>query len=240
MHEPAWPGTLVTLSSEERAICNRFYFAEDGHDYANAHDLLRTALSQVAPVEPSQWRFERIGHGKPVILPSGADGRNGGDPPSFNLSHTRGLVACAIAQRIVVGVDIERTDRVQDVLELAERFFSPLEIATIRDRPDDAARALAFVELWTLKEAFIKAIGVGLSQPLSSMTFVLSGCDLIEFTAPAGFDPRIWHFALFEPIPRVRLAVAACHPAPPRFVARSIRRDTIIPIRLLRSTRSAT
>jgi len=58
--------------------------------------------------------------GKPFILSSGGQATSGGEPPSFNVSHTRGLVACAIAQHMVVGVDVERADRVRDGLKMAE------------------------------------------------------------------------------------------------------------------------
>src|SRR5207244_10970206 len=101
----------ATLSSDERAHCDRLRQPEDRRDYAFAHHLLRTSLSRYHPVLPVDWEFDANGFGKPCLRPSSALPH----PPSFNLSHTRGVVACAIATALPVGVDVERLDRPIDV-----------------------------------------------------------------------------------------------------------------------------
>ena len=190
------------LSIDECERRDRFRFPEDRRDYAHAHDLLRRSLSRYAPTPPQEWSFNAGAHGKPFLADGGL---------SFNLSHTRGLVACAIARSLSVGVDVERTARALDFDKLAARFFSAQETASLSSgRTDSGTR---FFDLWTLKEAFIKAIGKGLSQPLSSFSFDLDGDErIVRFTAPPGFDAAEWRFALYAPMPDARLAVGVHAP----------------------------
>jgi 4'-phosphopantetheinyl transferase len=121
---------------------------------------------------------------------------------------------------MAIGVDVERTDRIVEFEMLAARFFSASETAALaRIRTDPRTR---FYDLWTLKEAFIKATGKGLSQPLSSFGFDLDAdAHSIRFAAPAGMDAAEWHFALYAPLPAARLAVAAhaSHPGVVRWRA---------------------
>jgi 4'-phosphopantetheinyl transferase len=202
----------ATLSAEERVRADRFIFAKDRHEYTLAHDLLRRCLSMYRHVEPSAWEFETAPDGKP-FLP-------GDRSLAFNLSHTRGLVACAIGTGMPVGVDAEGATRVSDAGAIAERYFSLSEVASL-GRRRDAAHKLRFLELWTLKEAFIKAVGVGLSQPLDSMSFALDDEGAIAFEPPPGFAASEWHFAMFEVAGSLRIAVAAQAATPPRFIARA-------------------
>ena len=201
----------VTLSAGERLRADRFHFAEDCRDYTLAHDLLRRCLSTYRPVEPDAWDFQTDAAGKPSLR---------SDPTlSFNLSHTRPLVACAIAAGTPVGIDVERTTRLVDAGELAERYFSPFEVASLARCAESAVRP-RFLELWTLKEAFVKAVGVGLTMSLDSMSFALDDDHGIVFQPPPGYTASEWHFALFEPAACARMAVAIQAAVPPRFVAR--------------------
>jgi 4'-phosphopantetheinyl transferase len=172
----------ASLSVEERARCARFRFPRDRRDYAIAHDLLRRSLDG----------FER-----------------NTVPPSFSLSHARGIVACAIAADMPIGVDAERIDRSMAVDELAERHFTRSEMAALQRSPD-SARSTLFVELWTLKEAFVKAIGLGLTLAPNMMSFELDERGSVRFTPPPGIDGQSWHFALFAPSESTRVAVAVC------------------------------
>lgn len=192
------------LSLEECARRDRFRVPEDRRDYAHAHDLLRRSLSVYAPTPPVEWRFDAGAYGKPALADGGL---------SFNLSHTRGLVACVIARSLPVGVDVERTTRDVELDLLAARFFSAPETASLSICRTDARTR--FFDLWTLKEAFIKATGKGLSQPLRSFSFDLDVDDRsIHFAAPDGFDAAEWQFALYAPLPDARLAVAVHAPRP--------------------------
>ena len=201
------PGAIsaarATLSADERARCERFRLARHRRDYVLAHDLLRRSLSRYDDVAPGQWQFSSTADGKPFV-----SGPASVVPHalSFNLSHTPGLVACAVARTMPVGVDVERTDRAADIEQLGERYFSRLELIAL-NRGGGGAR-LRFFELWTLKEAVVKATGAGLSQPLRAMTFDLDQDGVIAFVPPPAMDAAEWHCALYGPSPDTRLAVA--------------------------------
>ena len=198
----------ATLSAEERARADRLRFPHDRRDYVVAHDLLRRSLSTLDPLEPGEWQFDVNEHGKPHVRPAvPGDGSNERRALSFSLTHTRGLVACAIGFNVRVGVDVERLDRDVAAAEVAARFFAPREVAALQ-QCDAASRTLRFVELWTLKEAYVKAIGLGLTQPLSALSFDLED-DAIAFTSPSS-DRASWSFAVFAPSPSTRMAVAVC------------------------------
>ncbi len=203
------------LSTEERARRDRLSFAADRRDFTLAHDLLRRALSRCADRHPGEWRFRTDHYGKPSIESS--------DPQllalSFSLSHTRGCVACAITSNAPLGVDVERSDHIPHAQEMADQYFSERETACLRQCSDEL-RNVRFAELWTLKEAFLKATGVGLSGSLNSASFRFHDSGHIEFSAPSAIDPHEWHFALFEPVSDYRLGVAIHSVAHPRFVMR--------------------
>jgi 4'-phosphopantetheinyl transferase len=130
---------------------------------------------------------------------------------SFNIAHTHGFVACVVTVDAPVGIDVERTDRLTDFDALAARFFSAPEVDAMKGR-DDQARRVRFFELWTLKEAILKATGKGLSEPLRSMTFDFDSDATIRFLPTTGIDPGEWTFSLYSPTPLVRMAVAVNRP----------------------------
>jgi 4'-phosphopantetheinyl transferase len=157
-----WARLAATLDDEERARAARFAFEDDRRSYVAAHALLRAELSRRADRPARDWRFAAATLGKPYLV----------DPPRdlrFSLSHTRGMVAVAIAEGAEVGVDVEPTDRRAESMKLAERFFAPEQIELLRAVEGEARRDLFFA-IWTLKEAVIKATGQGLSRALDSFS----------------------------------------------------------------------
>ncbi len=194
------------LSDSERARCRRFRFEEDRVSFMVAHAMMRTALSRyAAAASPGEWRFSTSGHGRPEI----------DQPPThprlrFNLSHTRGLAACAVTLEREVGVDVERIDRCVSSAALAERHFSAPENLVLSRLPPPGAQA-QFFNLWTLKEAYAKARGLGLQLPLDVASFqVVPGLPpVVSFGPDHDDDARAWQFGLLEPRPGYRLAVAA-------------------------------
>lgn len=200
-----------TLSAEERARRDRFHFPSDRRDFAAAHDLLRRTLSIYRDVSPADWRFKTNEYGKPSI--------DSVDPHltslSFSLTHTSGCVACGVTLRSAVGVDVERADRSQATMEIASRYFSLGEVDSLRKHSYETSR-IKFTELWTLKEAYLKAIGVGLSGSLSSATFEFEEPNKIVFDCN-GCGRVGWYFALFDLDAVTRLAVAARSDVRPDF-----------------------
>lgn len=168
-----WMEVLCTAERERMA---RFRFDGLRHQYGLAHGLVRQALSRVRPgVAPRDWRFVEGANGKPAVAPSLPR-------VAFNLSHTRGLIALAVSRGLAqapLGVDVEDAGR--DIeLSVAERFFAPEEVAALRALPAGEQRR-RFFTLWSLKESFIKATGLGMSLPLAGFSFAFSGNGRIVF-----------------------------------------------------------
>jgi 4'-phosphopantetheinyl transferase len=114
----------------------------------------------------------------------------------FSLAKTRELAVGLFAFDRDVGVDVELVAPIEAV-EMAERFFSPEELAELR-RLEDAARLSRFYELWTLREAYLKARGIGLVLPLDQLVFrsTPSGGAQAEFGPAICDDPAHWQFGL--------------------------------------------
>ncbi len=198
----ATQAAAVVLSDAERARAERFHFARDRRDYTAAHALVRRRLAALDGRLPATLPFGTGAHGKPYLL--AADGT--ASPWAFSLSHADGMVACAIASR-AVGVDVERLDRAVDVDALATHVCSAAEIERL-DRLEPARRREHFIALWTLKEALLKATGVGVSFPMEKIGFDIRPADAIAVDAPAAVGAEAWSFTLFTPGPSHRLAVA--------------------------------
>jgi 4'-phosphopantetheinyl transferase len=193
----------LVLSEEERTRRDRFRSREDQRDYAAAHSLLRWSLSKhYSGRQPSAWHFEKDDLGKPYL------GKGDGEALAmeFSLSHTRGLVACAISPARV-GIDVERVRQNVDYEGIAQSSFSHQEIEALEQLPASARRACV-LKLWTLKEAFLKATGRGLSGGLDSMWFDILPSGAVRFYAPRDVDDGCWKFALFTPYPEMWIAVA--------------------------------
>ncbi len=180
------------LSEDERALWQTFRFDRHRREYLTTRALVRTALSHYYPLAPEAWRFQTNACGKPTIDPDCG--------LRFNLSNSPDLVVCLIAQGAEVGVDAEPFERAEKVAELAPEVLSPLELAQLEALcgPEKLDRALS---LWTLKEAYIKARGVGLSLPLNKVSFLFGGVEGIrlELDPCLGNEPgRLWRFCLVE------------------------------------------
>ena len=209
--EPRLPGQLKSvLTPDERDACDRFLFDKDRYQYLFAHAMLRGVLSRYAPVRCADWRFDAPEkYGKPrVAVPL--------DPPLyFNLSHTEGLAACVVARRAEVGVDAEHVGRGGSLMEIARHAFAPAEIARLERAASPDERRELFFDIWTLKEAYVKARGMGLSLPLQEFAFELKAGrpPRVEFAPSMNDAPERWQFETFRPAPSHRIAVAVRRPA---------------------------
>lgn len=129
-----------------------------------------------------------------ILLVAGEHGRPRLADPSaatldFNWSHCADHAAVALAHGLAPGIDIERLDERANALRLAQRFFHPAEIAALAALPAQA-RSRAFLELWTAKEALMKAIGRGLAFGLHRLQ--VSGEPSLRLLALEGDDPAAW------------------------------------------------
>jgi 4'-phosphopantetheinyl transferase len=196
------------LSSGEQARQRRFAFPEHRRQFLISHALLRLALSQYTEVDPAAWQFVNSAHGKPALAEAGS-------VPylRFNLSHTRGLAAVAVALRQDVGVDAENIERRDPGIDLARRYFAAEEVAHL-SQLEGEQRKSTFFDFWTLKEAYIKARGLGLALPLDQFWFQLSpgGPPQIAFSKHLQDQAADWQFTQFHVAPRWRLALAIHRP----------------------------
>lgn len=191
------------LDPLERARHGRFLGDEDRHLFLVSHALIRLVLSRYASVAPEVWRFRRGPHGRPEIDTPGVAGLD------FSLSHTRGLVAAAIAHRSAVGVDVEAVDPRRATSEIAARFFSAPEIATLAGLSGEA-RVDRFFDFWTLKESYVKARGAGLSLPLDKFWFTFLPARALALGIDPAIDDRSeeWSLALYRARTAHRVACA--------------------------------
>lgn len=147
------------LAEDELSRANRFVFEKDRNHYVAARGQLRHILSIYLHLEPQNYQFEYTSHGKPSLI--------GDYDLSFNLSHSGKLVLYAISRRRTLGIDIELMRPDFSGIEIAEHYFSKNEVDIFRHLPENL-RPEAFFTCWTRKEAYIKAIGEGLSCPLDT------------------------------------------------------------------------
>jgi 4'-phosphopantetheinyl transferase len=159
-----------TLSEVERDCAHRFHFTKHRLAYVFAHAVLRDVLSRYLNRPAAALRFDKDSFGKPFLSHN--------TPVAsleFNLSHAGALVLIALSARRRIGVDVEEIRPMDDFTAIAEAHFTPRERAFIFNHAP-AYRERAFFRCWTRKEAYIKAVGKGLSIRLNSFdTFIDAG-----------------------------------------------------------------
>ncbi len=166
--------------------------------------FVRDLLSYYAEVAPQDWQFEKGNKDKPELI-------NCPLPLRFNISHTKNLIICAVTLEDDIGCDVENTGRNNNVLAIAERYFSSTEINELFALPE-AQQRNRFFDYWTLKESYIKAWGLGLAIPLADFSFSIKDTkhnhnDLftikqdinLSFAEHRVDEPHIWRSWLVYP-----------------------------------------
>jgi 4'-phosphopantetheinyl transferase len=156
------------LAEDEINRANRFHFKKDRERFVAGRGLLRMILSPYVGLPPGEIIFTYGSRGKP-----GLARQEGRRSIEFNLAHSGGTAIYAITRDRAVGVDIEAFQPDFPTEDLARKFFSLAELAALRSLPKDMQSG-AFFKCWTRKEAFIKALGDGLSCPLSDFDVSLT------------------------------------------------------------------
>jgi len=176
---------LEILSPHERVRAGRYHFLRDFEHFVVARGVLRNIISRYANVLPHEIQFLYGEYGKPRL-------RSSGTPLCFNLSHAKGLALYAFSQAQAIGVDIEYAQENFSSDEIARRFFSSNEVASLRALPSEL-RTVAFFNCWTRKEAYIKARGEGLSHPLDRFTVsIIPGQPARLLMADDPAEPSRW------------------------------------------------
>jgi 4'-phosphopantetheinyl transferase len=158
------------LSSDERARADQYRSATDSIRFVIRRAALRVGLGRVLRVPPRRIHFGYGSAGKPYVR----------EPPparvlSFNLAHSDGLAVFACSMGCAVGIDVERVHQHPDLLDVAESCFSPRERRTL-SALSRQEQTIAFYRCWTRKEAYVKAVGKGLTAPLDDFDVTL-GAD---------------------------------------------------------------
>ena len=181
------------LSIDEIERLGRLLSTRARTEVLASRSLLRVVLGRTMGVDPRDWRFGSSATGRPTILePAELRGALW-----FSLSHTEGLVGCAVASHEEVGIDLELSSREIDAGQLATRFFSEAEAARLASMPD-VERAPEFLRLWTLKESYFKARGLGIAAGLDRIRFSMVD-GVVRFEVDADLDQATgWSFRIGE------------------------------------------
>ncbi len=197
------PRYRAMLCAKEIERMERLHFARDRRRDLITRALVRTVLSRYGSLSPREWRFSADAHGRPRIS----------NPPAgfeldFNLSHSAEMVVLAVCDR-AIGVDVEHIAREAGIDRL-DRYFSAAERADLLALAPPQRRR-RFFELWTLKESYLKARGVGLRLPLDAFAFEFAGERglRLSFEPPIEDSPRRWRLGQLTPRPDYLVSVCA-------------------------------
>jgi 4'-phosphopantetheinyl transferase len=208
---PAVAGVLAThwLDEHEQEIAGRFLFERDRRQYLVAHTLVRRALALEAGLAEAELVIFRSSRGRPFLQPPDGGLPRGGPELDFNLSHASGYNLLGVMRGQRIGVDVERLGRDANALDTIVDTFAPEEREWVATAAPGHSRDRRVLRLWTLKEAYSKARGLGLGLPFDEFAF-----DLAEDRGVKGFRPPTddlsgqWRFIELEPVPDVLVAVA--------------------------------
>ena len=165
--------------------------------------MARTLVGRALGLPAREWQWTEGPHGRPDIASPAT-------PLRFNISHSARLVVCALATGRDVGVDVENLDRRAVEPAVVARYFAPAEIAEINVEATGWERR--FLAYWTLKEAYLKARGIGISVQLADIAFALDQPEpRIAFAGSMAGSETRWRFHLAQATPQHLLAVAASH-----------------------------
>jgi 4'-phosphopantetheinyl transferase len=209
-----WPRYDALLSAHERAKQARFRLARDQRRYLVTRALVRTVLSRYRAVRPEDWGFSAGPRGRPHISAPQLE-----PALEFNIAHSADLVMLGVTSGAALGVDVESVATRDVDIEGLDRYFAAEESAALLALPA-AERRRRFFELWTLKESYIKARGMGLAIALDAFRFELPGeRGLTLHMRPQLHDsPRHWRLWQLTLRPDYLAAVCAARSghAPPR------------------------
>ncbi len=192
---------LHWLTDVELLRYHRYFFDRHRKQLLLGRFLIRSVLSQyVEKLAPQQWRFVHNDFGKPAIDPAQNEASL-----YFNLSHSGEKLVLAISKIESIGVDIENGDKSRRVRRIAGRFFSRQEVSDLLAL-HESQRLGRFYQLWTLKEAYIKARGLGLAMPLQQFSYAFPAPGQIEISFAEELKDnalfwQVWQFDIADNYP---------------------------------------
>ena len=196
------------LSPDEYERWRRFHLEADRQRFLLARALVRSLLGAYVQQAPASLQFTRSPYGKPELVQPAATPEQ---TLKFNLSHTRGLLVLAVTAADEIGVDVESITREAEMLALAERYFAASEVAMLR-AADPLQLHELFFRLWTLKEAYVKARGLGLQLGLDSFAIGLGRNSTPALLHAADDDSARWSCFSIAHADVFRIAAAVSAP----------------------------
>ncbi len=185
------------LSEDEMSRANRFRFQKDRMQFIIARGMLRTILSRYLNVQPASLRFGYGAQGKPYLTDENGEPHN----IRFNLSHSEEIILYAVMRGQELGIDVERIRPEFATDTIAEQFFSPSEVKSLR-RLAPALQPEAFFNCWTRKEAFLKARAEGLTYPLDQFEVSLLPDEPPALLSLADSSQEISRWSFFHLMPK--------------------------------------
>src|SRR5512135_1240383 len=195
---------LAILSPDEKERAMRFYFEADRLRSVAVRGILRILMGRYLGLQPEQIPFTYGEFGKPAL-----DDAAGTHSLHFNVSHSDDLAVFAFARSQPLGVDVERIRSVTDESRFAGELFSPAESALLESR-SGFEKVRAFFRLWTSKEAFLKAVGMGLTIPLDRIEVALAADGAPRLVSiDGGSEPaQTWRLQSLNPMPDYEVSLA--------------------------------
>ncbi|MET9107242.1 4'-phosphopantetheinyl transferase family protein [Streptomyces zhihengii] len=209
--DPGLADTLARrwLDGQEQETAGRFLFPHDRRQYLVAHALVRRVLALESGLPEAEAVILRSPRGRPFLRPPVHGLPRGGPELDFNLSHAGGYNLLGVVRRHRIGVDVERVDRGEQGLEAIIDTFAREERDWVTRAAPGRLRDCRTLRLWTLKEAYSKARGLGLALPFDSFAFTLHDeRGVLDFRPPEDGEALGWRFLELEPEPGVLAAVA--------------------------------
>lgn len=197
---------LAWLTETELKRFQRYQFDKHRKQLLLGRVLMRVALSSYdGSIAPAAWEFTQNQYGKPAISEAQSSAAL-----YFNLSHSAERIVLAVSRFPNIGIDIECARKPRRIEAIAQRYFSGQEAAEMLSLPEDQQQS-RFYDLWTLKEAYIKACGMGLAIPLQHFSYGFPGDDglTVEFDVQRNDDEGAWRLWQLSAGSDFKLAVAA-------------------------------
>jgi 4'-phosphopantetheinyl transferase len=179
------------LSADEIKRAKRFHFENDKKHFIIGRGILRSLLGKFLNTEPSSIAFSYAKNGKPsIVIP--ADNNL-----FFNISHSHNRIVLALSYAADLGIDIEFRKELLDIDRLAKNYFSMNE-NKIFSRLTEQEKSGAFFDCWTRKEAFVKAVGGGLTIPFNSFDVSVESCKSPKLLRVGGNYTTVEEWQLFN------------------------------------------
>ncbi len=185
-----------TLNDDERRKASRFRSETHARRFVSSHGILRHILSRYLKLDPESIDFQTNAQGKPFLTAESA--RTG---LQFSLSHSENIAACAVTTSSSIGLDIEIVRELPEMRSIAATHFSQEEQAALAGAIEQEKNR-QFARCWTRKEAYVKAIGAGLSVPLTSFSASMhtgGACPVVKINTRNSGTQR-WYLSDLPPL----------------------------------------